>query len=250
MKKPLFLSIVIPAYNEEHNIKDGVLDGVVSYLKSRDYAWEVLLVDDGSTDNTKKLLQSFVQKNKNFTLIANPHQGKAGTVTAGMLKAQGKYILFTDFDQATPISELDEILPHFETYDIVIGSRAGRRKGAPLSRIIMARGFMLLRTVTLGIDVQDTQCGFKAFRKDVAHDLFDRLQLYRTNQTDEGSRVTAGFDVELLYLAKRRGYSIKEVPVAWRYVETRRVNPIRDSIEGLRDLLRIRLLALRGAYEK
>jgi len=97
--------------------------------------------------------------------------------------------------------------------------------------------------------VKDHQCGFKAFRREVAHDLFDRLQLYRTNQTNEGSRVTAGFDVELLYLAKRRGYSIKEVPVAWRYVETRRVNPIRDSIEGLRDLLRIRLLALRGVYE-
>ncbi|MCR4264108.1 MAG: glycosyltransferase [Candidatus Roizmanbacteria bacterium] len=249
MKKPPFLSIVIPAYNEEHNMKDGVLDTVASFLKTKDYTWEVILIDDGSTDDTKKLLQTFVRKHKNFKLIENPHQGKAGTVTTGMLTAQGTYILFTDFDQATPISELDEVLPLLKQYDIVIGSRAGRRTGAPLSRIIMARGFMILRTITLGIDVADTQCGFKAFRRDVAHDLFDRLQLYRTNQTNEGSRVTAGFDVELLYLAKRRGYSIKEVPVAWRYVETRRVNPIRDSIEGMRDLLRIRLLALRGDYE-
>ncbi|KKR72771.1 MAG: Glycosyl transferase family 2 [Candidatus Roizmanbacteria bacterium GW2011_GWB1_40_7] len=249
MIKPPFLSIVIPAYNEAHNMQNGVLDGVVSFLKTKNYTWEVILVDDGSTDDTKRLLQSFVRKHKYFKLIENPHQGKAGTVTTGMLKTQGTYILFTDFDQATPISELDEVLPFLKTHDIVIGSRAGRRKGAPLSRIIMARGFMLLRTLTLGIDVADTQCGFKAFRREVAHDLFDRLQLYRTNQTNEGSRVTAGFDVELLYLAKRRGYSIKEVPVAWRYVETRRVNPIRDSIEGLRDLLRIRLLALRGVYE-
>ena len=249
MKKPPFLSIVIPAYNEAHNMREGVLDSVVSFLNTKDYSWEVILVDDGSTDETKKLLQSFVRKHKQVNLLENPHQGKAGTVTTGMLKAQGTYILFTDFDQATPISELDEILPFLKTHDIVIGSRAGRRKGAPLSRIIMARGFMLLRTLALGIDVADTQCGFKAFRREVAHDLFDRLQLYRTNQTNEGSRVTAGFDVELLYLAKRRGYSIKEVPVAWRYVETRRVNPIRDSIEGLRDLLRIRLLTLRGEYE-
>ncbi|MBI4137327.1 glycosyltransferase family 2 protein [Candidatus Roizmanbacteria bacterium] len=249
MKKPLFLSIVIPAYNEEHNIRNGVLDPVVSYLKTQDYTWEVILVDDGSSDNTKKLLKSFVQKHPHFKLIENPHQGKAGTVTTGMLKAQGTYVLFTDFDQATPITQIDEVLPFLKDHDIVIGSRAGSRKGAPLSRIIMARGFMALRTIILGLDVQDTQCGFKAFRREVAHDIFDRLHLYRTNQTNEGSRVTAGFDVELLYLAKRRGYSIKEVPVAWRYVETRRVNPIRDSIEGLWDLLRIRLLSLRRLYE-
>ncbi|KKS23212.1 MAG: Dolichyl-phosphate beta-D-mannosyltransferase, partial [Candidatus Roizmanbacteria bacterium GW2011_GWC2_41_7] len=205
MIKPPFLSIVIPAYNEAHNMQNGVLDGVVSFLKTKNYTWEVILVDDGSTDDTKRLLQSFVRKHKYFKLIENPHQGKAGTVTTGMLKAQGTYILFTDFDQATPISELDEVLPFLKTHDIVIGSRAGRRKGAPLSRIIMARGFMLLRTLTLGIDVADTQCGFKCFSRKVLETLpLDKI-------------VSNGyaFQIEVNFWCQRLGFKIKEIPIVF-----------------------------------
>lgn len=243
------LSIVIPAYNEESNIKNNVLDGVFSYLKKSSFTWEVLFVDDGSTDSTRTYLRSIAAKYPNISLIENLHQGKAGTVTSGVLKSQGNSILFTDFDQATPLSEVENLLPFLKTNDIVIGSRSSRRKGAPLSRIIMARGFMLLRTVILGIKVDDTQCGFKLFRKDVAHDLFKKVVLYENQASGSGSRVTAGFDVELLFLANKLHYSIKEIPVKWRYVETRRVNPIRDSIDGLLDLIRIKLLDIQGLYD-
>lgn len=249
MRTP-YLSVVIPAFNEETNIRLGALDKVLRYLEHQQYTWEVIIVNDGSTDRTEELLDEFLVANHHVLVLHNPHRGKAGTVITGMLKARGEIVLFTDLDQATPLKEIEKLLPWFERqYDIVIGSRSGKREGAPLLRVIMARGFMVLRSFVLGLHgIVDTQCGFKAFRKEVAQNIFGRLKLYNDMNEVRGSMVTAGFDVEILFLAKQQGYHIKEVPVEWHYVETRRVNPLFDSLQGLNDIIRIRLNAWRGFY--
>jgi len=248
--KHLKLSVVIPAYNEETNIQLGALEKISRYFGKQTFSWEAIIVDDGSSDATGKLLDSFVKNNSGFSVMHNPHQGKAATVISGMMAAHGHIVLFTDLDQATPITELAKILPWFEKgYDVVIGSRNGQRQGAPLTRRAMARGFMILRGIILGLrGIVDTQCGFKAFKNDVAKDIFHRLKLYGERHTVSGSMVTAGFDIEVLFLARKLMYKIKEVPVEWHYVETRRVNPIIDSVQGLTDILKIRMNAWRGLY--
>jgi len=249
--KHIQLSVVIPAYNEETNIRLGALEKVAKYLARQSYAWEATIVDDGSNDGTAGLLDAFVKENKGFAVMHNPHQGKASTVISGMMAAHGDIVLFTDLDQATPINELDHVLPWFDQkFDVVIGSRSGRRQGAPMTRRIMARGFMMLRGLLLGLrGIVDTQCGFKAFRREVAQDIFGRLKLYGHQHAVSGSMVTAGFDIEALFLAKKLGYQIKEVPVEWHYVETRRVNPFVDSLQGLSDIITIRMNAWRGLYD-
>ncbi|MBI5620967.1 glycosyltransferase [Candidatus Gottesmanbacteria bacterium] len=246
----LYLSVVIPAYNEETNIRLGALDKVSRYMETRPYSWEIVLVDDGSTDGTGPLLDDYARSTRRFRVIHNQHQGKAATVISGSLASRGAIVLFTDLDQATPISEIGKILAWFEKgYDVIIGSRSGRREGAPLTRIAMARGFMWLRSMILGLHgITDTQCGFKAFRKDVARDIFGRLKLFGNLHVVKGSNVTAGFDIEVLFIANKLGMKIKEVPVDWHYVETRRVSPIRDSWQGLLDILNIRLNAWKGLY--
>ncbi|KKR71559.1 MAG: Glycosyl transferase family 2 [Candidatus Levybacteria bacterium GW2011_GWC2_40_7] len=251
MREP-FLSVVIPAYNEETNIRLGAIDKVARYLEDQTYSWEVIIVNDGSVDKTAKLLTEFIKKNPRFKFIDNPHQGKAGTVMTGVANAKGKIVLFSDLDQATPIQEIEKVFPWFEQgCDVVIGSRKGQREGAPFSRRVMARGFMLLRTVILGLKgISDTQCGFKAFTQDASKSIFKRLSLYGHHKIVEGSMVTAGFDVELLFLAKSFGFKIKEVPVEWHYVETRRVSPIKDSWEGLMDIIHIRINAWKGLYKQ
>ncbi len=248
--KTKYLSVVIPAYNEETNIRLGALDQVEHYLSKQSYSWEVILVDDGSTDATPTLLDSFAKNNSGFRVIHNQHQGKAASVITGMLAGHGGIIVFSDLDGATPIGQLANILPWFDQgFDVVIGSRNSKREGAPLLRLIMARGFMFLRSIILGLKgIADTQCGFKGFKKNVAREIFGKLALYGKQRTVAGSSVTAGFDIELLYLAKKLGYNIKEVPVEWHYVETRRVNPFKDSWQGLLDIIKIRANALKGAY--
>jgi len=246
-----YLSVIIPAYNEEGNLNKGVLDEVNSYLSKQGYSWEVLIVDDGSSDKTAVFANKFTSEHKNFRILKEPHRGKAGTVVAGMLAANGEIVLFSDMDQATPISEIEKLLPKFkEGYDIVIGSRSGR-KGANIIRKMMAYGFIFLRAVILRLPFKDTQCGFKAFKKEVIKPIFAKLEVFK-GRKEEGSAVTAGFDLEVLYIARKLGYKIKEVSVSWEEKGERGnfgVNPIKDSWEGLRDLLRIRINALAGKYK-
>lgn len=248
----MFLSVVIPSYDEMANLQKGVLDKVEHFLSKKQYSYEVIIVDDGSKDGSVKFVKQFIQDNPNFRLIENPHLGKGGAVTAGMLNSKGDFVLFSDMDQATPIEEIDKLLPYFDKgYDIVIGSRNSQRRGAPWTRILMAKGMVFLRTLLVGVHgISDTQCGFKMFKHDVAQKLFGKInKLHHDSQRISGSNVSAGFDVELLFVAQKMKYKIKEVPVNWLYVETRRVSPIKDSIEGLMDLLRIKAKALRGAYK-
>lgn len=249
MKEP-YVSIVIPAYNEETNIRLGALDKVSRYLEHATYTWEVVIVNDGSVDHTGILIEEFTKLNKKFRLISNLHQGKAATVISGILSAKGTYILFSDLDQATPIREIEKILPWFEKgFDVVIGSRNNKREGAPFLRRLMGRGFMILRGMVLGLgDIHDTQCGFKAFKREVCQLIFKKLHLYGQRKQVKGSMVTAGFDIEVLFIAKKLGLQIKEVPVEWHYVETRRVNPLKDSWQGFIDIMKIRMNAWRGIY--
>lgn len=250
MSHDVFLSVVIPSYDEMTNLQKGVLDKVKSFLDKKKFAYEVIIVDDGSKDGSEEFVEKFVRENKTFSFIKNPHLGKAGAVTTGMLKAKGKYVLFTDMDQATPIEEVDKLLPYFEkNFDVVIGSRHGR-KGAPWTRKLMAQGMMILRTLLVGLrGISDTQCGFKMFRREVGKKLFQKMsELHHGYTKVTGSSVAAGFDVELLVLAQKNGFTIKEVPVEWLYVETRRVSPIWDSIEAVLYLLHIRRNQAKGVY--
>lgn len=247
MTRP-YLSVVIPAYNEEQNIKKGAAQKVFSYLKDQDYAWEVIFVDDGSVDKTARLLSDFVEKDRRMRFIQNPHQGKAATVTTGVLSAKGDIVLFSDMDGATPISEVEKFLSWFDRgFDVVIGSRSGRA-GAPLVRKLMAWGFIFLRTMVLRLPFKDTQTGFKAFSGKVAASVFKKLRIFGRGRVIKGAAVKAGFDLEVLYVARKLGFKIKEVPVAWHYQGTMRVNPVKDSIEGLKDLLRVRWYSILGRY--
>jgi dolichyl-phosphate beta-glucosyltransferase len=248
-----FLSVVIPAYNEAANIQAGALDKVADYLAAQSYAYEVLVVDDGSQDQTAVLAEDFASRHGCFRVVRNPHRGKAHAVATGMLAAQGEIVLFSDMDQATPIAEVANLLPWFgRGYDVVIGSRGTRRRNAPWWRRLMSRSQIVLRDIILGFrDITDTQCGFKAFRRATAEASLSHLSIYAqaADLEIEGARVTSGFDVELLFVAKKLGYHIKEVPVEWDYQRSRRVNLLKDSLRGLGDLLRIRLADLRGAYK-
>jgi dolichyl-phosphate beta-glucosyltransferase len=246
------VSIVVPCYNEETNLRAGCLTHVATYAERADDVHEVLVVDDGSIDGSRELVQALSAKYPKVRLLAEPHRGKAGAVIAGIRAAAGSYVLFTDMDQATPIEEIEKFRPRIaDGFDVVVGSRHGRQ-GAPPVRKLMATGWMILRRLIVDVgSVSDTQCGFKALRTPMARTICDKLRVFRPDvQQASGAAVTAGFDAELLYVARRLGARVAEVPVTWHYVGTRRVHPIKESIRGLRGLLQIRLAAARGDYQR
>lgn len=247
-----YLSIVIPAYNEEENFKKGVLESVNQFIKKQSKTVEVLIVDDGSTDDTTRLVKEWIKDKTRWKLIRNSHKGKAQTVKTGVLNSKGKLILFTDFDQATPISEIEKLFPFLEKgYDVAIGSRevkGSKRLDEPWYRHLMGRGFNLLVNLLALRGIHDTQCGFKLFTKKAAFNLFESMRVY--SDTEEKEAFTGAFDVEILYLAQKKGYKIAEVPVHWKHIETSRVNPIRDSMRMFFDLIKIRITDLTGKYGK
>ena len=245
MKK---ISIIIPAYNEVKNLQNNPLDEVDEYLKKQKYPYEVLIVDDGSKDKTAEIIEQQIKNKSNFRLIKNFHGGKAMTVMFGLLHSNADIALFTDMDQATPIGEIEKLLPKFdEGFDIVIGSRSGR-KGAPVLRKVMAGGFALLRGVVLGLPFKDTQCGFKAFSSKSVEEIFPLMEKNWKRMKVHGAAVNAGFDVETLFIARKKGFKIAEVEVAWHHVGTERVQAIKDSLDGLKDVLRIRFNSVTGKY--
>jgi len=248
----IFLSIVIPCFDEMANLQKGVIDKVVHYLEKQKFTYEIIIVDDGSRDGSDIFIQKLTKEYPQMVLIKNNHLGKAGAVTTGVLQAKGTYILFTDMDQATPINEIGKLLPYFEQgFDVIIGSRNSMRRGAPVTRQFISRANILLRKIIVGLLlINDTQCGFKLFSHEAAQRIFEKLfTIHHGFQTISGSSVTSGFDVELLLIAEKMGYKIKEVPVTWLYVETRRVNPVKDSFEGVKELLLIKLHDMKGLYE-
>lgn len=244
------LSVVIPAYNEKENFDSGKLEQVNDYLTNKNLDWEVIVSDDGSTDGSVQEIKDFITNKSNWSLLKNTHQGKAMTVKAGVEAARAKYVLLTDFDQATPIGEVEKLLPFIDKgYQIVIGSREVKgalRQQEPWYRHIMGKVFNVLVQLVAIRGIHDTQCGFKIFETNVARDLFSRLQVYRPQQ--EKHAFTGAFDVELLFLAGKRGIRMAEVPVHWYHASTTRVNPLRDSVRMFFDVLKIRWAFWRGLY--
>lgn len=252
-----YLSVVIPSYNERRNLQRGVLDQVIAYLAKFPQSWEVIFSDDGSLDGTAELLETFITQHQKqlsgeLRLLKNIHAGKGPTVQAGMLAARGQWRLFTDFDQSTPLAEVEKLLAYSQQYPIVIGSReiaGAKREREPLHRHLMGRGFNFLVQTLAMPGIHDTQCGFKLFAGKVTDHLFPLMHVYGQQQ-ERRDAFTGAFDVELLYLARKHHYPIQEVPIEWRHNETDRVSPIKDSLRMLRDIFYIRLADLRGVYRQ
>jgi dolichyl-phosphate beta-glucosyltransferase len=240
----IFLSVVIPAYNEEKRLK-RTINEIFDYLSKKNFSFEVIVVNDGSKDKTSDVVRELMKKYQNLTLIENKeNKGKGWVVRQGMMKAKGKLRLFTDADNSTPISEIEKFLIEFEKgADIVIGSR--ELKGAildppqPLFRRFMGEGFKILRKIILGLwEIQDTQCGFKCFKSEVVEKIFPKCKINRF-----------AFDPEILILAKRENYKIKEIPVYWRNDLESKVK-FNSIFNMAKDLFKIRLNLIFGKYEK
>ncbi len=244
------LTVIIPAYNEMSNFSAGKLEQVADYLQTKNLNWEVIIIDDGSTDDSAVKIKEFIKDKPSWRLLENQHQGKAMTVKAGVEVASGKQVLLTDFDQATPIGETEKLLPFIDKgYQIVIGSREVKgalRQQEPGYRHLMGKVFNGLVQLVAIRGIHDTQCGFKIFETSVARDLFSRLIVYRPHP--EKHAFTGAFDVELLYLAYKQGLRIAEVPVHWYHSPTTRVNPLRDSVRMFIDVIKIRWADLSGKY--
>lgn len=252
MKK---ISIIIPCYNEENNIKKGVLDEVAKYLESVDFQWEVIIANDESTDNSLRLCNEFAKKHNNYKVLDLPHGGKPSAVWGGIQAAKYPYVLFTDMDQSTPLKEISKLLQFTNEFEVIIGSRGRDREGNSLVRKIMASCFLAFRRLILLPNIIDTQCGFKMFKTDVAKSLFPNLQFFKDKSDNKGWRVSA-FDVELLFMAQKWGYKIKEVVVNWKnedISDTKGDNNSRfkkESINMIQEIVRVKKNDLRGLYEK
>jgi len=245
------LSIIIPAYNEAANFKVGKLDQVNDFLATQNYLWEAIVVDDGSKDDTVQLVRNWIKTKSHWRLITNHHYGKAKTVATGMKQARGEVRLFTDFDQATPISEVTKVLDKYQQgYQVIIGSReapGASRHQEPYLRHLMGRVFNLMVQIIALRGIHDSQCGFKAFSAAATNDLFNRLVVYKNRRAKDA--YTGAFDVELLFLARKFKYKYIEIPVKWTYVTTSRVSPAKDSIRMLMDIIKIRWAYLLGKYK-
>jgi len=245
------ISLIIPCYNEELNIQKGVLDRIGNYSLRDNAIKEVIIVDDGSTDLSSEIIKKkYLKLFNKFSLIEIKHQGKAMAVIAGIERAGSEYVVFADIDQATPIEEVKKIYSAFNKgHEIVIGSRYNARSGAPILRRVQSRGFTFIRSILIGLNgIHDTQCGFKGFKTDIALQIIKHLKVFASNHEVKGSSVSAAFDLEFLFIAKKLGYDIKEVPVEWRHAETKNVAFIKDSIETIADILKIRVNDFSGKY--
>ncbi len=243
-----YLSLVISAWNENENLSKKALEKMLSYLHGASFSWELVIINDGSDDNTKEIITKAAVKEKNLKLINNLHMGKAQGLMTGIFQSQGEIILFADMDQATPIEEFDRLRHYLDQgFDLVIGSRSGR-KGAPLYRQILAFGMIVLRTLILRLPFKDTQCGFKAFKRPAAEKIFSILRQIHPPLVVKGGAVNPGFDLETLYLARKIGLKIIEVPVAWQYENSVRVRFVKDAIAGVTELLLVRWRSLINAY--
>lgn len=242
MPEDIFLSVIIPAYNEEKRLPK-TLGAIDEYLPRQSYGYEILVVNDGSTDKTTRVIQNLKSRIQNLRLVDNKeNHGKGYVVRQGLLEAKGKYRLFSDADNSTSIDQVEKMLPELERgHDIVIGSRD--IKGAvleppqPLHRRLLGEGFKLLRKIIVGPwDIQDTQCGFKMFSAGAVEDIFPRLKINRW-----------AFDVEVLAVAKKLGYKIKEVPVTWINDPHSKVK-LSGMVKMLFEIAQVRLNFLRGLY--
>jgi glycosyltransferase involved in cell wall biosynthesis len=246
------VSIVIPVYNESERIA-LTLESLAAFLGEVSLQAEVIIADDGSTDATREIVASRMSSLSCAQLLELPHGGKARAVLAGLAAARGEIVGFMDADLATPLSNLITAIDRIdEGADVVIGSREGagsRRIGEPEYRHVMGRVFNgIVRTALLpGID--DTQCGFKFMTAAARDRILPLVRLYRGDVIVTQPQVTA-FDVELLYIARKLGYRIDILPVTWSYGSSSKVNPLRDTLQNLRDIAQVWLNGRRGLYDE
>lgn len=253
--KKLFISVIIPCYNEIENLRSGVLLNVYEFLKKQKFDWEVIISDDGSADHSKTLISKEIKNWPRFRLLKNPHGGKPSALWYGIKAAKGNYVLFTDMDQSTPIDQLTKLLP-FLGYKVaaVIGSRGLLRKNFPLYRKLGSIIFMAVRKLFILPEIDDTQCGFKLFDKNVATKVFPLLDFFRSKTQARGWTVTS-WDVELLHIIKKLGFTIEEVPVFWEDVDLSKGKGgslqryFRESKEMLAQIIKVKLNDLKGVYE-
>jgi len=237
-------SIIIPAYNEGARL-GRTLDRVLAYVSDQRWDSEVIVVNDGSRDRTAELVREYAQRHPRLRLLENPgNHGKGYSVRNGMLNARGEILLFSDADLSSPIEEAPKLLAALQAgADVAIGSRWLRpelqTQRQSLLRQFYGRLFNLVLRILLGLNFKDTQCGFKAFTRRAAQNIFSRQRIERW-----------GFDPELLYLSRKSGFKVVEVPVAWAHAEGTRISPLRDGLRMIGEILRVRWNAVTGKYTR
>lgn len=237
-------SIVIPAYNESARL-GATLEKVLAYIQTQGWEAEVIVVNDGSRDNTADIVRSFARKHSVLRLVENPgNRGKGYSVRNGMLHARGEIVLFSDADLSSPIEEAAKLFAAIDGgADIAIGSRWLRAETQtqrqPLHRQLFGRIFNLLLRLTLGLKFKDTQCGFKAFTQRAVQAIFPLQKIERW-----------GFDPEILFLARKFGFRVEEVPVLWGHSGGTRINPLIDGSRMFQEMLHIRWNDLTGKYDE
>lgn len=242
MESSPLLSIIIPAYNEGARLPK-TLPQIASFVEEQPYAAEVIIVNNNSDDDTKVIAAKFAETYPFIHIYDELTQGKGAAVRTGMIAAKGDYLFMADADLSMPIGEVSKFIPpQLEGYDVAIASREVKgavRYNEPAYRHLMGRIFNLIVRVIAVPGFQDTQCGFKCFRRLVALDVLQ-------SQSINGW----AFDVELLFIARQRHYQIVEVPINWYYRANSRISPLKDALEMVREVLRIRINGWRGLYEQ
>lgn len=237
-----FLSIVIPAHNEENRLP-RTLEQVFAFLQRQEYASEVIVVENGSVDKTLEVVQGFAQIHDNLRVLQEAQRGKGNAVRRGMLEARGEYRFICDADLSMPIEEINKFIPPaLADFDLAIGSREAPgavRYNEPAYRHLGGRAINLIIRLFILPGLNDTQCGFKCFRAEAAEKLF-RLQ----------TLTGWSFDIELLYLARRRQCRIMEVPIHWYFDPDSKINAMRDAPRMVNDIFRIHYNAWRGIYDR
>ena len=238
-KSEVFISIIIPVYNEEKRI-EAFLTDVVTFLAGQTYSYEVIIVNDGSIDATVKLAKKVLGQyipDKFQILEPGTNQGKGAAVKVGMLAAQGEYVFFIDADGSTAIQEIDNFIPTFSPeIDIYMAVRT-KKHFAPFKRVFFGKGYIKLANFLLGLSISDFTCGFKCYRLEAAQKIFSRQLLKNWS-----------FDAEDLYIAHRKGFKIKEIPVYWKHVGGSKVKVLKNIIVCGWDLFLIKYYNLRGKY--
>lgn len=236
-----YLSIIIPAYNEEKRLLP-TLEQICSFLDKQSYSSEVILIENGSTDRTLEIATEFSKGRPNLIVLHEERRGKGNAVQRGILEAHGEYRFLCDADLSMPIEELTKFLPPaLEDFDIAIGSREAHgavRINEPSYRHIGGRAINLAIRLLILPGLNDTQCGFKCFRAETVESIFRQQTLTGWS-----------FDIELLYLARRKKLRIREVPIEWHFDPDSKVSAIRDALTMIGDIFRIHLNALRGRYD-
>jgi dolichyl-phosphate beta-glucosyltransferase len=237
-------SLVIPAYNESSRIRP-TLDKTLRHIGEQKWDAEIVVVDDGSRDDTAEIVREYARTHPQVRLVQNPgNRGKGFSVRNGMLHASGDICLFSDADLSSPIAEAEKLFAAIAGgADVAVGSRWLRAElqteRQPLYRQVFGRIFNLLLRIVLGLHFKDTQCGFKAFRRDAAQRIFPLQKIERW-----------GFDPEILFLARRMGLKTVEIPVTWAHSEGTRLHPFRDGIRMFGDVMQIRWNVVTGVYSR